>query len=890
MRKNSFKLLTLFVLTILIKSNSYAQTGTWTAVTRTAPNNCMGVMLLLTDGTVICKDDAGSGEGTGWNRLTPDTAGNYANGTWTSIGSMINDRLFFPSQVLPNGKVFVAGGEYSNANGSTSGEVYDPVADTWSATNAVTGGQNIYDGNSEILATGTVLVGLQAGNVYGYTDLFYTNSTNNWTNAPQAPLDHDEAAWLKLPDYSILFVGISTQKSCRYIPASNTWVNDANLPVALYDNYGSEAGGAYMLPNGKAVFFGATGQNAIYTPSGTASPGTWAAAANFPSISGTQTGQIDAAGAMMVNGHILLAVSPVNTSNSDQFRAPFWFVEYDYTTNTFSQVTSILSVIGADSVPGVPCNFSNLLDLPNGQVLFGVSEENNNQYWVYTPGSAAIPQGKPTINSVYETTCGTYFARGKLFNGISEGAGFGDDWQMETNYPIIRLTNTAGHVYYCKTTNWNRIGAVQTDSLEDTVQFSIPASLPAGTYSLVVTANGFASNPTLFTPFAATASANGHIACHGDSSASATITVGGGKTPYTYRWSDGATTSSINNLTAGTYTVTVTDNKGCTSTSTITITQPNALTVTAHASTEVLCNGGSTGVGTCTASGGTSPYTYRWSSGATTAVQNGLSAGTYTITVTDKNGCTATATATVTQPALLKDTATVTEDVACHGGNTGSASSSASGGISPYTYAWSGGGTNSTKTGLTAGTYTITIKDKNGCSATAKVTITQPPTALSITQGSHSTVYPVKCSGTAWVTAAGGTAPYTYSWSPGGGTTDTIKNQCAGSYCCTVKDNHGCVDSVCVNVVTAIQTIEDGSSINIYPDPSNGRFFIEISIPYNKSIVEITNVLGQQVLTQEITGTKNQLNLEAQPSGVYFYRVLNEDGSLQGMGKLLIQK
>src|SRR5580658_9917377 len=100
MTKNSFKLLTLFFLTLLIKSNLYAQTGTWTAVKNTAPNNCMGVMLLLTDGTVICKDDAGSGEGTGWNRLTPDTAGSYANGTWTSIGSMINDRLFFPSQVL----------------------------------------------------------------------------------------------------------------------------------------------------------------------------------------------------------------------------------------------------------------------------------------------------------------------------------------------------------------------------------------------------------------------------------------------------------------------------------------------------------------------------------------------------------------------------------------------------------------------------------------------------------------------------------------------------------------------------------------------------------------------------------------------------------------------
>ena len=202
MKKNPYAILALFVLTLLFKSNAYAQIGTWTAVTNTAPNNCNGVMLLLTDGTVICKDDAGTGQGTGWNRLTPDNTGSYVNGTWTSMANMNYDRLFFATQVLPNGKVFAAGGEYGA--GATRGEVYDPVANTWTNTNAVTGGQNIYDGNSEILATGVVLVGLQSGNNPSFDDLFYTNSTNNWTNAPQAPLNHDEAAWLKLPDGSIL--------------------------------------------------------------------------------------------------------------------------------------------------------------------------------------------------------------------------------------------------------------------------------------------------------------------------------------------------------------------------------------------------------------------------------------------------------------------------------------------------------------------------------------------------------------------------------------------------------------------------------------------------------------------------------------------------------------
>ncbi len=258
MKKQLFSILTLATVSLLSSSNMVAQ-GTWTQVVANAPNYNMGVMLLMTDGTVISKDDAGSGSGTGWNKLTPDIHGSYVNGTWSSIASMNYDRLFFPTQVLPDGKVFAAGGEYGA--GATHGEVYDPVANKWTNTNTV--GQNIYDGNSEILANGSVLVGLQLGNNPSYDNLFYTESTNNWTNAPASPLNHDEAQWLKLPDGSILFVGISSTKSCRYIPSTNTWVNDATVPVSLYDSYGSESGAALMLPNGKAIFFGATGHNAI---------------------------------------------------------------------------------------------------------------------------------------------------------------------------------------------------------------------------------------------------------------------------------------------------------------------------------------------------------------------------------------------------------------------------------------------------------------------------------------------------------------------------------------------------------------------------------------------------------------------------------------------------
>ncbi|HXB12142.1 MAG TPA: hypothetical protein VNZ45_09170, partial [Bacteroidia bacterium] len=436
------------VLALNIGSTVKAQTGTWDTLARFAPDNNQGVMLLLTDGRVLCHDASGGGQGKGWDILTPDATGSYYNGTWTQAANSINDRLFFASQVLPNGKVFTAGGEYGA--GATHGEVYDPVGNTWTATGAVVSNMNVYDGNSEIMTNGAVLVGLQNGSNPSFDDQYYTPGTNAWTTAPLAPLNHDEAAWLKLPDNSILFVGIGGTSSCRYMQGTNTWVADATVPVSLYDPYGEEAGAAMMLPNGKAIFFGATGKNAIYTPSGSAAPGSWATAASFPVVGGNQLGTVDAPACMLPNGHILCAVSPIGYNSFNEFRNPVYFFEYNYVTNTFAQVTSLFTGLGADSIDGLNCDFTTMLLLPTGQVLFGINQTGISQYyWIYTPGSGPIPQGKPVINNVYQTVCGNnYFITGKVFNGISEGAAFGDDWQMSTNYPLVRLVNGA-NVYYC---------------------------------------------------------------------------------------------------------------------------------------------------------------------------------------------------------------------------------------------------------------------------------------------------------------------------------------------------------------------------------------------------------------------------------------------------------
>jgi hypothetical protein len=866
-----------------------AQTGHWTALSNTSTDECNGGLVLLTDGRVMVHTVAGGGNGTGWDILTPDTTGSYINGTWSTITPMTFDRLFFATQVLPSGKVYAAGGEYGA--GGTEGEIYDPVANTWTTLSGVPNGWNIYDGNSEILYNGNVLQGVQIGTSSSYNNLLLDPATLTYTVAPNSLYNHDEAQWLKLRDSSILFVGIASDYSNRYIPQTNTWILDDTVPGNLYDPYGEEAGCAFVLPTGNSIFFGATPFNAFYAPTGNTNPGLWTAADSFPVIQGTYMGMPDAPGDMMVNGHILLACSPIGTS-SDEFNYPCYFVEYDYTTNTFTQVKAPIPILGGDSLSAA-CYQTNFINLPDGTVLMTEYQQSyGNQFFVYTPGSGPIPQGKPTINNITETTCDTFRITGKLFNGISEGAAYGDDWQMETNYPIVRLTNGT-RVWYAKTMNWNRIGAIQTDSLEDTAYYTLPL-MPGGTYSLVVVANGFASNPTVVQVYGLTIGVRNISTC--DTTGSATVVAKDGKTPYTYAWSPtGGTNATATGLSAGTYTVTVTDNAGCSISTSVTITQAPALSVIANP-TPTTCYLGSNGTATASASGGAIPYTYSWTSGSTKITATGLSAGSYTITVHDSCGNSATASATVTQPNLVIAFVDTANNVLCHGYSTGTATASVLPGTPPYTYSWSGGGgTNATATGLSIGTYTVTVTDSCGYATTASVTITQPTPVVVIADSINVTASS-DCDGEAWVTATGGTSPYTYLWTTNGQTTDSIKGQCQGTYCCIVTDNNGCEQVSCVKIgyPTGIMNIKSGSGqISIYPNPSNGQFTIQSSVNSGQSSVEIYNVLGQNVYSNSLNisqGSSLEINMNTRPAGLYLYRIIATNGSLISEGKIVIQK
>ncbi|HNP98687.1 MAG TPA: PKD domain-containing protein, partial [Bacteroidia bacterium] len=285
----------------------------------------------------------------------------------------------------------------------------------------------------------------------------------------------------------------------------------------------------------------------------------------------------------------------------------------------------------------------------------------------------------------------------------------------------------------------------------------------------------------------------------GSSNGSASVVPAGGSAPYSYAWNPGGgNTPTINNITAGAYTATITDANGCTSSTTVVVNNTGGPNVSLASSTDVTCAGASNGSANVNVSGGTAPYTYAWSpSGGSASSASGLSGGNYTVTVTDGSGCLNVVYVTISEPAgiVLQTSSTGT---AC-GGSTGTASVIAAGGTVPYTYSWSPGtATTSTASGLTGGNYTVTVTDANTCTSTAAVVVP----SIGGASASLLTSTDVSCNGlsngSATVVTSGGTAPFTYAWSPSGGSGASASNLAADTYTVTVTDVNGCAANVIV--------------------------------------------------------------------------------------------
>lgn len=335
-------------------------------------------------------------------------------------------------------------------------------------------------------------------------------------------------------------------------------------------------------------------------------------------------------------------------------------------------------------------------------------------------------------------------------------------------------------------------------------------NLTANTYSCIVTdANSctttFTAQLTALPAPTLQVSSVTDVSCFGGNTGAASVSITGAS-PYTYDWTPGNPpgdgTAAVTGLTAGSWTCTITAGApACSAVQTIVITAPPAVTGNVTAQTSISCYGAHDGSATVIGGGGVGSYSYVWSpSGATDTTANLLGIGTHSCLITDANGCTATQTVAVAEPAALLIAPGISSDVTCNGMNNGTAAVVVSGGTASYQYDWLPGSPNgdgtSQITALFTGTYSCTVTDAHGCTATYSVNVTEPSAVDVLVTNQSSPSCAGDSTGNITVATNGGTPGYAYTWLPYGGTNATANALAAGSFSCTVTDALGCMDTV----------------------------------------------------------------------------------------------
>ena len=295
----------------------------------------------------------------------------------------------------------------------------------------------------------------------------------------------------------------------------------------------------------------------------------------------------------------------------------------------------------------------------------------------------------------------------------------------------------------------------------------------------------------------------------------------------------------------------------------------------------IACRGGLTGRATATMLGGTSPFTYLWSTGATTANINGVPAGTYSVSITDKNGCTDTGTITLTQPATaLADSSSMTT-IACYGG-TANAAVYPYGGTGAYTYAWAPGGNTTSAAVVSANTYIVSIRDANNCLLRDTLILTQPPSFVVAQDTSLS--FP--CSSKAWVQVSGTLSDYTFSWAPSGGSKDTASNLCVGVYTVTITNSAGCIEKVSFKIVdpsSGIYQYVNNNDIKLFPVPARNQINISITGSFAPTNLSVFDITGRELITEKMSTNTNSHTIDVSQlsGGTYFLKLTDNKNGLR---------
>ncbi|GHM98584.1 hypothetical protein WSM22_00740 [Cytophagales bacterium WSM2-2] len=407
------------------------------------------------------------------------------------------------------------------------------------------------------------------------------------------------------------------------------------------------------------------------------------------------------------------------------------------------------------------------------------------------------------------------------------------------------------------------------------------SNIKAGVYALRVTdKNGCLYNysKTITEPAKLTRQVDGinNILCFGDAKGAANISVAGGVTPYSYRWSNGTNTQDITGVKAGRYSVQIKDADGCADSLSVTIKENSLLTVKTKVN-NINCFSEKSGMIDLTVTGGVRAYRYQWSNNQKTEDIRDLAAGNYSVVVKDSVGCTAISDAQIIEPPKLVASLQSYNDINCNGDKTGAVTVRVTGGTLPYKYKWNSGDTTLNLSNVVAGNYSFTATDAGGCSQTVKANLLQPTKVDYLVKS----VTNVSCfgdkSGAIDISVSGGVGPYVYKWSNGAVTQD-IESASAGKYSVQLTDAKGCVKTLEAEITQPAELLvklESSVNIQCFGD-RNGA----VSITVAGGVAPYKYLWSNGAITQ---------NIAQLPAGSYAVTVTDSKGCSQTLSASVTQ-
>ena len=542
---------------------------------------------------------------------------------------------------------------------------------------------------------------------------------------------------------------------------------------------------------------------------------------------------------------------------------------------SISTVTVAASTGVSESVSATPTTCG----LNNGSASVTISNPVNPTYnWSGGAGTGASISG--VASGTYTVTVNSNGCSATASVSVAASAGVSlstsstpTSCGQNNGTATVTITNPVNPTY-----NWSG-GAGTTASI---------ANVASGTYTVTVNSNGCSATASVSVASSGTLSlttSSVPTTC-GNNNGSATVTVANPNNP-TYAWSGNAgTTATVTGLAAGSYTVTVTNGATCSATATVTVGSSSGLAVTTS-TVDAICSAAN-GSAVVTIANPNNP-TYAWSGGiSTTDSIGGVASGTYTVTVTNGASCSTVVSVTVGQSSGTLAVSPNPTAEPCYGEALGTAAVNVTGGTPNYHYNWNNGQGTSSLTGVTAGTYTVTVSDVSGCTAAAVVTVTQPAalgTVITVSQpGGGPTT------GSAIIDSIdGGTPPFRIAWS-NGQTGDSSGTLAVGTYTVQVTDSNRCkvTDTVVIKYPAGVSNISGGISFSIYPNPAKTEVTIDMQNTLDNATISITDMIGETLLRRELTASSITLDLSPYASGVYFIEIAQ--GGKTAIRKLIINK